>query len=72
MRTFEEALGRAVNVQTVPPGNPVPGLPDVMVQLVARMETYDSVLDMDVIRATFGVRQTSLREFVDGFVGAAR
>lgn len=35
------------------------------------METYDSVLDMDVIRATFDVRQTSLHEFVDGFVGGA-
>ena len=42
-----------------------------MVQLVTGMETYDSVLDMDVIKATFDVRQTSLREFVDGFVGGA-
>jgi hypothetical protein len=41
------------------------------VQLVTGMETYDSVLDMDVIRATFDVRQTSLHEFVDGFVGGA-
>jgi NADH dehydrogenase len=71
VRTFEEALGREVDVRTVPPGDPVPGLPDVMVQLVTGIETYDSVLDMDVIRATFDVRQTSLREFVDGFVGGA-
>ena len=70
--TFEDVLGREVDVRTVPPGDPVPGLPDVMVQLVTGMETYDSVLDMDVIRATFDVRQTSLREFVDGFVGVAR
>ena len=72
VRTFEDALGREVDVRTVPPGDPVPGLPDVMVQLVTGMETYDSVLDMDVIRATFDVRQTSLREFVDGFVAVAR
>ena len=43
-----------------------------MVHLVTGMETYDSVLDMNVITATFGVRRTSLREFVDGFVGGAR
>jgi uncharacterized protein YbjT (DUF2867 family) len=72
VRTFGDALGREVDVRTVPPGDPVPGLPDVMVQIVTGMETYDSVLDMNVITATFGVRQTSLREFVDGFVAAAR
>ncbi len=71
VRTFSEALGREVDVRTVPPGEGVPGLPAAMNELVTGLETYDSVLDMAVISATFGVRQTSLRDFVDHFVRSA-
>ena len=68
---FSDALGRELEVRTVPLGEGVPGLPPPMQQLVTGLETYDSVLDMEVISATFGVRQTSLRDFVDHFVRAA-
>lgn len=66
--TFSEVLGREIPVQTVPPGEPVPGLPDFVAELLASLELYESPLDMSELSRTFGVRTTSLHEFVRGFV----
>ncbi|HEY8468862.1 MAG TPA: hypothetical protein VIL18_04425 [Longimicrobiales bacterium] len=60
----ERALGRPIEVRTIPPGQALPGLPDVVSQLAAGMDTYDSPLDMTETAATFGVRLTPLEEFV--------
>lgn len=61
---YERALGRPIEVRTIPPGQPLPGLPDVVSQLAAGMDTYDSPLDMTETAATFGVQLTPLEEFV--------
>ena len=66
--TFSEVLGREIPVQTVPPGEPVPSLPDFVAELLASLELYESPLDMSELSRTFGVKTTSLLDFVGGFV----
>jgi len=60
---YERALGRAIPVRFVPPGGPVPGLPDPMPAFLTAFESYDSPVDMTEPARTFGVRLTSLDEF---------
>jgi uncharacterized protein YbjT (DUF2867 family) len=62
--TYERVLGRSVPVEFVAAGEPVPGLPDPMPNLLADMETYDSVVEMDEIAETFGIPLTPLETFV--------
>jgi hypothetical protein len=45
-------------------GEPVPGLPDPMPTMLAGMETYDSVVDMEETSRTFDVSLTRLETFV--------
>lgn len=40
--TFSEVLGPEIPVQTMPPGEPVPGLPDFVAELLASLELYES------------------------------
>ena len=68
--TFSEVLGREISVQTVSPGAPVPGLPDFVAELLASLELYESPLDMSELSRTFGVKTTSLHDFVRAFVAA--
>jgi uncharacterized protein YbjT (DUF2867 family) len=62
--TVQRVLGREVAVQSVAPGEPVPGLPEVAAGLMSALETYDSIIDMTETASTFGVRQTTLEEFI--------
>jgi len=68
--TFAEVLGREIPVQTVPPGEPVPGLPDFVAELLASLELYESLVDMRELSRTFEVETTTLHDFVRGFVAA--
>jgi uncharacterized protein YbjT (DUF2867 family) len=43
---FEAELGHAIDVRTVEPGEPVPGVRDFVVGLMAATESYDSPIDM--------------------------
>ena len=63
VRIYEEVTGRTIEVRTVSPGEPIPGVPDVVSQLAAGFEHYDSPVPMDEACATFGVSLTSAREF---------
>jgi len=65
---FERSLGRTVPVRTVPPGEPVPGLPPPMTGLLAYLDSYESPIDMTDTAATFGVTGTSLARWVDDFL----
>lgn len=67
---FAEVLDRDIPVQTVPPGEPVLGLPDFVAELLASLELYESPLDMSELSRTFGVKTTSLHDFVREFVAA--
>jgi NADH dehydrogenase len=66
--TFSAVLGREIPVQTVSPGEPVAGLPDFVAELLASLELYESPLDMSELSSTFGVKTTSLHDFVRAFV----
>jgi NADH dehydrogenase len=68
--TFVEALGREIPVQSVPPGESAPGLPDFVAELLASLELYESPLDMSELSRTFAVETTTLHDFVRGFVAA--
>jgi NADH dehydrogenase len=61
---FERVLGRSIPVESVAPGEPVPGLPEAVQPLYWYMETYDSPLEMEETARTFGVHQTTLEEYV--------
>jgi len=65
---FSRELGREVPVQTVAPGAPIPGLPDVIPQMLAALDTFDSPIEIREVSATYGVRPTGVAEFVHGFV----
>lgn len=65
---FEKELGREVSLQTVPLGQPVPGMPDLLSGFLTALETYDSPLDMSQLSRTYGVAPTALQDWVHGFV----
>ena len=44
-------------------GDPVPGLPEPMPEMLAGMETYDSVVEMEETSRTFDVPLTTLTRF---------
>ena len=61
--TFERVLGRPLPQRGVPPGEPVPGIPEQVVGLLAFLDTYDSPIDSTQLASEFGVRQTSLEDY---------
>lgn len=69
---FEAELGRDISVRTIEPGEPAPGLPDVVAPLLAALDTYDTPMDMTQLTGQYGVRPTTLAEFVHSFVTTSR
>ena len=63
---FEEALGRPIQVNHVQPGQPLPGLPMFMAELMAGFGRYESIVPMGEIAQRYGVQLTSLKGFVQG------
>jgi NADH dehydrogenase len=68
---FERELGRPVPIDTVAIGEPVPGMPEMIAGLLAVLESYDSPLEMSELAARYGIRPTSLEDFVHRFVVSA-
>ena len=66
---FGQALGQELPVKSVAPGEPIPGLPDVVPAALASMETYDSVIVMDAWARLFGVKQTPAIDVVRRMLG---
>jgi uncharacterized protein YbjT (DUF2867 family) len=64
-------LGREIPIVSLNPGQPLPGLPEIIGHLMTGLEMYDSVIEMTETARTFGVKQTSLDEFVRGVFSAA-
>jgi NADH dehydrogenase len=68
--TYERVLGRPIPVRTIALGEllpnlpPVPGLANTLSGVMAFLETFDSPIEMAETARTFGVRLTSLEEFV--------
>jgi uncharacterized protein YbjT (DUF2867 family) len=57
---LESALGRDIELRTVSPGEPVPGLPENVAELLAMFDTFDSPVDMSEMTRTYGVQPTRL------------
>ncbi len=66
---FSQVLGQQLSVQFVAPGEPIPGLPDIVPGVLAGMETYDSPIPMEEMARIFGVQQTSLASFAHHLLG---
>jgi uncharacterized protein YbjT (DUF2867 family) len=62
--TFGQILGQELPVQFAAPGDPIPGLPEMVPPVLAAMETYDSPIPMDEMARIFGVEQTPLSSVV--------
>jgi NADH dehydrogenase len=60
----ERAVGRRLEVRYLRPGEPIPGFPEVVSNLAASLETYDSPVPMEETASTLGVRLTPVEEFV--------
>lgn len=73
--TVERVLGRAIPVRGIVPGElvpnlpPVPGLAEFVSGMLAATETYDSPVEMATMADLFGVRLTSLEEYMRGAFG---
>ena len=63
VRAYERALGRALAVVSIAPGEPIPGLPEMVSGLAAALETFDSPVPMEEISRAFSVQLTSVAEF---------
>lgn len=68
---YERVLGRPIPVRSVAPGEPVPGLPEGVVRLLAVLETFDSPIEMTRMAHTFGIQLTPLEEVVRRTVTSA-
>jgi uncharacterized protein YbjT (DUF2867 family) len=62
-KAYEAALGKPLTIRSVPPGAPLPGLPEIASGIAAAFESYDSVIPMQDTSAAFGVPLTSARDF---------
>lgn len=62
-RTFGRIVGREIAVQSVHPGEPISGLPQSMVEMLAGFDVADSELDTTALANQFGVTLTTLEEF---------
>jgi len=60
---YERVLGHQIPVRSVAPGEPVPGLPQMVAQLLAGLDTFDSPIDMTETARTSGIQLTPLEEF---------
>jgi uncharacterized protein YbjT (DUF2867 family) len=69
---YERTLSRSIPVRYAKPGDTVPGLPESAWGLAAFLDTFDSPVTMTETARTFGVKLTSLEEFVRRQVGSAR
>lgn len=69
---FEHELGRDIPVRSVPFGQPVPGMPQPVNDLLQALESYDSPLDMTALSVRYGIRPTPFAEFVHDFVARSR
>ena len=63
VRAYEAAAGRPIAVQSVPPGAPIPGLPEPVWGLAASLESFDTVIPMEQVTREFGITLTSAAGF---------
>jgi NADH dehydrogenase len=72
VQAFGEAAGQELPVRFVAPGQPIPGLPEIVPAVLAGMESYDSPVPMEETARTFGVELTPLSSVVGRMLSPAR
>jgi uncharacterized protein YbjT (DUF2867 family) len=65
---FEDALKRKIPTKTVAIGEPVPGLPQLMAEMLAGLNFFDSAIEMEELSKTFGIKLVSMAEFAQEYV----
>ncbi len=68
---FERALGRAIDIHLVDPGDPLPGLPPVVAQLAAAFESHETAFDSSAVAAEFGLRLRRVEDFARAMTASA-
>jgi uncharacterized protein YbjT (DUF2867 family) len=68
---YERVLGRSLEVRHLKAGEPLPGAPEFVSQMLAALDTYDSPIPMEETARTFGVQLTTLDEFARRSVSAS-
>jgi NADH dehydrogenase len=71
VRAYGDAMRRTIPVRSVAPGEPIPGLPEVVSLLAANLETFDSPVPMQETARLYGVELTNVRSFARARVAAA-
>jgi len=67
---YKQVLGREITVAHAVPGEPVPGMPDVVAQFLGGFDLFESPMDSTELARTFGVRLTPLEEVARASSGA--
>lgn len=68
---FERALGRELPHRGVNPGEPVPGLPPHMWELLAGLDAFESPMEMAGTALEFGVRLTPVEAWIEAMAPVA-
>lgn len=63
---YGRVLGRDVQVRSVAPGEPIPGVPEPVAQIAAGLDQFDSPIDMNDVSRQFGVRLTPMEDVAKG------
>jgi uncharacterized protein YbjT (DUF2867 family) len=70
--SVERATGRKLEQRGLPPGERLPGVPDAVQGLHTLLATSEIQVDVSETARRFGIRQTTLDEFIDRTLAAAR
>lgn len=69
---FESVLRRKIPIVSVSPGQPVPGLPPQMAEMLAGLEFFDSPIEMGKLSRAYGIELTSMQEYAKQFISQFR
>ena len=65
---FEKVLNRQIPINHVAPGEPVPGLPSMISEMLAGLNFFDSPIEMNELSKLYRVELTSMEDFANKFV----
>jgi uncharacterized protein YbjT (DUF2867 family) len=69
--TYEQVLGKPIEVRYVKPGDHVEGIRDVLLQLLAMYDSFDTDFDTTALAREFNVVQTPLDAWVRASTAAS-
>ncbi len=69
---FGKLLNREIPINSVTPGQPVPGLPTELAGMLAGLDFFDSPIEMKELSNTFGIELTPMSDFASAFIKNAK